>query len=155
MAEYASMFVVSGLAVMLYLGGWHAGLLPFEPTEQFGLILGSVLDAAVFTGKCVLLVGVMIWARWSLPRLRIDQVMTTCLKYLLPISCGLLLLVCLWELTLPAAWKAAARYVVFGASVLGLVWAGWVLAGWGLSAPPGRLPGAWADADELAGKAAP
>ena len=42
----------------------------------------------------------MMWVRWTLPRLRIDQVMMTCLKYLLPISCVLLLGVSLWQVLL-------------------------------------------------------
>ena len=51
----------------------------------------------VFIVKGWLLVFVMMWVRWTLPRLRIDQVMMTCLKYLLPISCVLLLGVSLWQ----------------------------------------------------------
>src|SRR5262249_6963129 len=47
--------------------------------------------------KALVLVFVMMWVRWTLPRLRIDQVMMTCLKYLLPISCALLLGVSLWQ----------------------------------------------------------
>ena len=43
----------------------------------------------------------MMWVRWTLPRLRIDQVMMTCLKYLLPISCVLLLGVSLWQVAMP------------------------------------------------------
>ena len=41
----------------------------------------------IFMLKASVLVCVQIWIRWTLPRLRIDQVMTTCLKYLIPISC--------------------------------------------------------------------
>ena len=41
-----------------------------------------------------------VWLRWTLPRLRIDQVMTTCLKYLVPISCFLFLGAILWPLAL-------------------------------------------------------
>jgi hypothetical protein len=50
--------------------------------------------------KGSLLVFVQIWVRWTLPRLRIDQVMTTCLKYLVPISCFLFLGAVLWPLVL-------------------------------------------------------
>ena len=60
-----------------------------------------MLNVLVFIGKGWLLVFVMMWMRWSLPRLRIDQVMMTCLKYFLPISCVLLLGVCVWELYVP------------------------------------------------------
>jgi NADH-quinone oxidoreductase subunit H len=101
MAEYGSMFAVSGIAVILFLGGWHTGLVPFElaPANRVGWwIVGNVGNVIVFVLKGWVLVFVMMWVRWTLPRLRIDQVMMTCLKYLLPISCALLLGVSLWQL---------------------------------------------------------
>jgi NADH-quinone oxidoreductase subunit H len=101
MAEYASMFAVSGIATLLFLGGWNIGLLPFELTDVLGPVAGNVVNALVFIIKCWLLVFVMMWVRWTLPRLRIDQVMMTCLKYLLPISCVLLLGVSVWRLAFP------------------------------------------------------
>jgi NADH-quinone oxidoreductase subunit H len=119
MAEYASMFAVSGLATMLYLGGWHTGVLNFEPTTQFGPWLGHAMNATVFITKASILVLVMMWMRWSLPRLRIDQVMMTCLKYFLPISCGLLVAVCLWQLFVPSLVTEVVRYGLAGATVLG------------------------------------
>ena len=81
LAEYGSMFAVSGLAALLFLGGWHTGFLPFEPSLESDFWLGNILNIAVFIGKCWVLVLVMMWMRWSLPRLRIDQVMETCLQY--------------------------------------------------------------------------
>ena len=54
-------------------------------------LVGNVINVVVFIVKGWFLVFVMMWVRWTLPRLRIDQVMMTCLKYLLPISCVLLL----------------------------------------------------------------
>jgi len=101
MAEYGSMFAVSGIATLLFLGGWNTGLLWFEPSEAWGWIAGNIFNVLVFILKCWLLVFVMIWVRWTLPRLRIDQVMMTCLKYLLPISCVLLLGVSVWRLAFP------------------------------------------------------
>jgi NADH-quinone oxidoreductase subunit H len=103
MAEYGSMFAVSGIATLLFLGGWHSGLLPSDLTDllsgmgTIGAIAGNVVNVAVFIAKGWLLVFVMMWVRWTLPRLRIDQVMMTCLKYLLPISCVLLLGVSAWQ----------------------------------------------------------
>src|SRR6478752_1580593 len=67
MAEYGSMFAVSGAAAILFLGGWHTGFLPFEPSERFGWA-GHVLNVLVFIAKGWLLVFVMMWMRWSLPR---------------------------------------------------------------------------------------
>ena len=106
MAEYASMFAVSGIAVMLFLGGWWTGLGIDAPIREgiraglgggaVGLYVADLFSLVVFMFKASLLVFLQIWVRWTLPRLRIDQVMTTCLKYLLPISCFLLLMVTLW-----------------------------------------------------------
>src|SRR5207253_4441730 len=97
MAEYGSMFAISGIAVILFLGGWNLGIFPWELYDKIG-ILGNVINVLVFIVKGWLLVFVMMWVRWTLPRLRIDQVMITCLRYLLPISCVLLLGVSIWQL---------------------------------------------------------
>lgn len=146
LAEYASMFAVSGLAALLFCGGWHTGFLTFEPAERFGFWLGNLLNVVVFTGKGFLGVLVMMWMRWSLPRLRIDQVMMTCLKYFLPISCVLLVGVCAWQLFVPPAVGAGVRYVLAvgsAAFVLGVVVSAFAVRGAG-TAPPGELAGVWA-----------
>jgi NADH-quinone oxidoreductase subunit H len=144
LAEYGSMFAVSGLAVFLFLGGWHTGFLPFEPVERFGEYAGNTLNAAVVILKGTLLVLVMMWMRWSLPRLRIDQVMMTCLKYFLPVSCVLLVGVCAWQIYAARYVGEVTRYVLAFASLAGVLL---VIAnafrGFG-GAPHGELPGVWA-----------
>src|SRR5262249_48717209 len=75
-----------------------------------GWVLGSVINVSVFIIKSWLLVFVMMWVRWTLPRLRIDQVMMTCLKYLLPMSCVLLLGASLMPLLLNSSCPAALRF---------------------------------------------
>lgn len=94
LAEYASMFLVSGLAVVLFLGGWDDGIGIIVAIKKafpggLGNFIANVIGLKVFLIKSSVLVCVQIWVRWTLPRLRIDQVMTTCLKYLIPISCFL------------------------------------------------------------------
>ncbi len=145
LAEYGSMFAVSGLASLLFLGGWHTGFLPFEAATEFGFWLGNLLNVAVFVGKCWLLVGVMMWVRWSLPRLRIDQVMMTCLQYFLPISCVLLVGVCLWQLVVPAPVAEVVKYVIaFGCvGLLLIVFVSLFRTPPGSAAPRNQLPGAW------------
>ncbi len=123
LAEYASMFAMSALASLLFLGGWHTGLLPFEPADRFGSILGNIFDAAIFILKGSVLVVVMMWMRWSMPRLRIDQVMQTCLKYFLPISCILLIGVCVWQLTIPAVVTSTTPFVLAFGSFAGILFA--------------------------------
>ena len=105
MAEYGSMFAVSGIAVAAVprrLAHRPAVRPVATLTERRSAWwLGNVINVVVFILKGWLLVFVMMWVRWTLPRLRIDQVMMTCLKYLLPISCVLLLGVSLWQLVVP------------------------------------------------------
>jgi NADH-quinone oxidoreductase subunit H len=91
MAEYGSMLLVSGLASVLFFGGWNGPFPIFEwlGWSDAGGFLGYLarLGGCVnFLGKAMLGVIVMMWARWTLPRLRIDQVMTTCLKYCMPLA---------------------------------------------------------------------
>ncbi len=145
LAEYGSMFAVSGLAAHLFLGGWHTGFLSFEPSEAWGFWLGNLLNVAVFIGKCWMLVLVMMWMRWSLPRLRIDQVMMTCLQYFLPIACVLLVGVCLWILLAPDWLDVVTRYVLsFGSLAFLVVVALSVLRPPpAATAPAGQLPGVW------------
>lgn len=129
LAEYASMFAVSGIAVLLFLGGWETGIvipeaivgalrgwMPNFLVEGFslGTYIANLFALSVFVVKASLLVTLQIWVRWTLPRLRIDQVMTTCLKYLVPISCFLFLGAVMWPLILATTNK---RPVVFGPPV--------------------------------------
>jgi NADH-quinone oxidoreductase subunit H len=119
MAEYGSMFAVSGIATILFLGGWHTGLTPFDLSDKLGIV-GTAINVLVFILKGWLLVAVMMWVRWTLPRLRIDQVMMTCLKYLLPISCVLLMGVTCWQLMVPPAGRHVVPYVITTVSVFAL-----------------------------------
>lgn len=107
MAEYGSMFTVSGLAVILFFGGWN-GPIPITsvlgPKENLGPVvhyLVNFLGMLNFIMKCSLGVLVMIWVRWTLPRLRIDQVMKMCLKYCVPIAAVMFLGATAWTYYLP------------------------------------------------------
>ncbi|HWL06893.1 MAG TPA: NADH-quinone oxidoreductase subunit NuoH [Planctomicrobium sp.] len=112
LGEYAGMFLVSMLGSILFLGGWWTGL-PFIDNTMIAVsgelfayeALSRFLGMVVLLVKSSLLVVVQIWIRWTLPRLRIDQVMTTCLKYLVPISCVLLLGTAVWPLMLATAFQ--------------------------------------------------
>jgi NADH-quinone oxidoreductase subunit H len=120
LAEYGSMFAVSGLATMIFLGGWHSGMVPFEPTEHWGVWIGNAFNSCIFVSKCTMLVLVMMWLRWTLPRLRIDQVMMVCLKYFLPISCALLIGACVWRLTVPTSIQNWISWIICAVTLTGL-----------------------------------
>jgi NADH-quinone oxidoreductase subunit H len=85
LAEYANMFLVAGVATTLWLGGWTQ-VIP-GPFFSNQLIPGPI----VFFLKAMVIIFVQMWMRWSLPRLRVDQLMYLTWKVLLPVSFVLLL----------------------------------------------------------------
>jgi NADH-quinone oxidoreductase subunit H len=96
LAEYAAMFVLSCVASALWLGGWG---IPFWDLTAFSAehpIVGNFIAFNVLAAKGMFLVAVMMWLRWTLPRLRVDQVMRLCWKFFLPLSLGALLWAALW-----------------------------------------------------------
>jgi NADH-quinone oxidoreductase subunit H len=92
LAEYTEMFTISVLASVLFLGGWMAPHPALQSLEWAGLPqLG--LGPFWLVGKAWALVAVMMWLRWTLPRLRVDQLMYVAWKVLLPVSLGLVLVI--------------------------------------------------------------
>ncbi|TMQ33753.1 MAG: NADH-quinone oxidoreductase subunit H, partial [Planctomycetota bacterium] len=143
MAEYGSMFAISGIATLLFLGGWHLGFLPWDLSDKLP-VLGNIINVAVFIIKGWLLVFVMMWVRWTLPRLRIDQVMTTCLRYLVPISCALLVGVSIWQLL---TWEFPlvnyCNYLIAALCLVFVIWTILKLMAVSAMTPTQLMPGAW------------
>lgn len=81
LAEYIEIFVICGVAVAIFLGGYLVPLNLGKDTP-----VGQLLQLGSFFTKTFLLYYVVIWIRWTLPRLRVDQLMTICWKYLTPIA---------------------------------------------------------------------
>ena len=88
--EYANMFVVSGLAAVGFLGGW---LSPIP-----GLFNSPIWGLFWFTGKIIFLIFIMMWFRWTFPRLRVDQLMHVCWKVFIPIAMFNIFGVGIWKL---------------------------------------------------------
>lgn len=76
LAEFVNMFTVCAIAVTLFLGGWNP---PFE-------FLSFIPSWIWFLGKCLFLVFVLMWFRWTYPRLRVDHLMAFAWKFLLPLA---------------------------------------------------------------------
>jgi len=142
MAEYGAMFAVSGIAVNLFLGGWNIGFLPNELQAMMG-VFANLIGVVVFILKAWLLVFVMMWVRWTLPRLRIDQVMMTCLKYLLPISCVLLLGVSVWQAFVPVILARIVGYLLCALTIGGLGWVVFNLFTITTKLPVSGVPNLW------------
>ena len=83
LAEYLNLFVVSGIAATVFLGGWapvNIGVAAFDQVMDY--IPGIVW----FMGKTFLVVWLLMWVRWTFPRLRIDQILKLEWKYLMPLA---------------------------------------------------------------------
>jgi len=104
LAEFADVILFACIATAIFLGGWH---LPFFDLREVsvGLTVGganitplvqTLLMMTVFLAKVAVLVFVVMWIRWTLPRLRVDQLMDLCWKYLIPISFVNLFLAAIW-----------------------------------------------------------
>ena len=84
LAEYLNLFIVSGVASLLFLGGWMP--LHFPGWDTFNHIMDYIPGVVWFLGKCFFLSFIIIWFKWTFPRLRIDQLLHLEWKYLLPIN---------------------------------------------------------------------
>jgi NADH-quinone oxidoreductase subunit H len=78
LSEYANMFVVSAVAAAGFLGGWQSPFDGFMNTPSWGVFW--------MISKTGFLIFIMIWLRWTLPRLRVDQLMNVCWKVFLPLA---------------------------------------------------------------------
>ena len=90
LAEYVNIFIVCAIGAALYLGGWMP--LHIGHWAAFNHVMDFIPSSLWFVGKTFFLIFVIMWFRWTFPRLRIDQLLNLEWKYLLPISMFNLLL---------------------------------------------------------------
>ena len=90
LAEYLNMFIVAGVATTLFLGGW----MPFHVSgwEGFNQVMDYIPSIFWFFGKVGIIIFIIMWFKWTFPRLRIDQLLRLEWKYLLPINLANLML---------------------------------------------------------------
>jgi len=97
LGEFVDVFVMCAIVTTLYLGGWQ---LPFIELDKFWItlppVLISLIHVGMFIGKTLLLVFVVMWLRWTLPRLRVDQLMGLCWKGMVPLALFNLLGTAIW-----------------------------------------------------------
>ncbi|MDR2414501.1 MAG: NADH-quinone oxidoreductase subunit NuoH [Odoribacteraceae bacterium] len=84
LAEYLNMFIVAGVAATLFLGGWMPLHVP--GWESFNEVMDYIPSLFWFLGKVGAMIFVIMWFKWTFPRLRIDQLLRLEWKYLLPIN---------------------------------------------------------------------
>ena len=81
LAEYGAMYIMAALGAVLFLGGWHGPILP---------------SWMWFAAKSLFMIFVLMWFRWTFPRLRVDQLMEFSWKFLIPLAFLNMLAVGLW-----------------------------------------------------------
>jgi NADH-quinone oxidoreductase subunit H len=95
-AEWANVFVFCGIATALFLGGWQIpGVAPSDQEASLGL---QIFGTFLFLLKAWILIFIVVWIRWTLPRVRIDQLMNLCWKWFVPMAFGAFVLSALWVL---------------------------------------------------------
>jgi NADH-quinone oxidoreductase subunit H len=84
LAEYINIFIVCAIGATLFFGGW----MPFHigSWHSFNTVMDYIPSSLWFFGKTFALIFLIMWFRWTFPRLRIDQLLNLEWKYLLPIS---------------------------------------------------------------------
>lgn len=84
LAEYLNLFIVSGIASLMFLGGW----MPFHVPgwDAFNNVMDYIPSIVWFLGKAFFISFVIIWFKWTFPRVRIDQLLAFEWKYLMPLS---------------------------------------------------------------------
>ncbi|MCF8252959.1 MAG: NADH-quinone oxidoreductase subunit NuoH [Bacteroidia bacterium] len=93
LAEYINIFIVCAIGAILFFGGW----MPFHigSWTAFNHVMDFIPSFMWFFGKTFFLIFLIMWFRWTFPRLRVDQLLNLEWKYLLPISIFNLLLMTL------------------------------------------------------------
>ncbi|NIO06547.1 MAG: NADH-quinone oxidoreductase subunit NuoH [Deltaproteobacteria bacterium] len=114
-AEWGNLYVIGAVATTLFMGGWQVPPIFHIP------VLQGIAEFVVFFTKAYLWVVVAMWVRGTLPRVRVDQLMSLCWKYMVPLSFLCLLGTAVWMLIWPNG-NTIISMVLFlgGLAILGL-----------------------------------
>ncbi|HSD18670.1 MAG TPA: NADH-quinone oxidoreductase subunit NuoH [Anaeromyxobacter sp.] len=135
LVEFGNLWVMSAIAVTLFFGGWQV---PFAGPEIFAAARGAgelpgagwwglqVLSMIVFVTKTLVVLNLVVWVRWTLPRIRVDQMMSLCWKYLVPFAFVTFVATLLWEILVARA--PVASDVAGGVMVAAMVVAAFFFA---------------------------
>ena len=118
LAEFLNLFIVSGMAALIFLGGWcpiHIGV------EAVDSVMDYIPGIVWFLGKAFAIVWLLMWVKWTFPRLRIDQILKLEWKYLMPIA--------LFNLVLMTVCVA---FGLTGSIIAGIVIAALLIVLWGI-----------------------
>jgi NADH-quinone oxidoreductase subunit H len=111
MAEWGNLFIIGAIITTLFLGGWQ-----FAQVSNNAVVM-NILQLITFNVKVLFLVFVSMWIRGTLPRVRIDQLMSLCWKYFVPISFVNMIGTAIWVAIWPAG-NWVAGYIMFAIGIV-------------------------------------
>jgi len=107
LVEFGNLWVMAAVAATLFFGGWQ---LPGVGPETYAAAKGAgafpavawwglqILSMVMMAIKTLMVLNVIVWVRWTLPRIRIDQMMNLCWKYLVPWAFATFVFTLLWQM---------------------------------------------------------
>lgn len=98
LSEYGMMLLLSILGTVLFFGSWSSPLPSVGSAHLYEWTSGSVWGTFWLLSKSLVLIFIQMWVRWTLPRLRVDQLMSLSWKYLTPLAICMLFVSALWKL---------------------------------------------------------
>lgn len=90
LSEYMNLFIVSGIASLMFLGGWMP--LHIAGWDGFNMVMNWIPSIVWFLGKALFISYIIIWFKWTFPRVRIDQLLAFEWKYMMPFALANLVL---------------------------------------------------------------
>lgn len=112
LAEWANLYLIAAVSTSLFLGGWQLPAGMTEWASDQSTVLLHLLQLATFMIKSLTVVFIVIWIRWTLPRVRVDQLMSLCWKYFVPIGFACVLANAVWMVLLPTG-SLFVSYLLF------------------------------------------
>jgi len=116
-AEWANLYVMSAILTTLFLGGWQIPVSLATATATVGSWLTQIVQLLFFQVKALVLIFIVIQLRWTVPRVRIDQLMALCWKYLVPIGFICVMGTAMWMIVVPEG-SPTMHYLLFGLAAL-------------------------------------
>jgi NADH-quinone oxidoreductase subunit H len=116
LGEFANIYLMSAIATTLFFGGWQIpGVTPEQQAASWGL---QIVGLLIFVAKASIGCFVVIWLRWTFPRLRVDQLMSVCYRYLVPLAFLCLAANAVYMLVIPAG-TVVDQIIHYGTAAFG------------------------------------
>ena len=113
--EWANLYLIAAIGTSLFLGGWQIPTAVHAWAVSVSRFLPQILEFLTFFLKASVIVFVVIWIRWTLPRVRVDQLMSLCWKYLTPIGFATVAGTAVWMVLFPGGVPIVRYFLCSGA----------------------------------------